>query len=162
MNQIVVNLKRINKLGVKKIVVVGLGPTGCYPGITAPTFNKCNATMNSFAEFHNVLLKQAVEKLNSKTKGSPKFFILDMYDTVLSVIKNKGNPKVGARSKTPLKPCCFGVSSQFSCGSVDKHGNKMYTLCKHPDLAFFWDTVHPTQKGWSEAFRFLRSNLKHL
>ncbi|XP_038883507.1 GDSL esterase/lipase At5g03610-like [Benincasa hispida] len=161
-NQIAVNLKRIYRLGVKKIVVVGLGPVGCYPQLTAPSFNKCNATMNSFVEFHNILLKKAVEKLNNETKGSPNFFILDMYDTVLSIIQNKGNPKVGVSFKTPLKPCCFGVSSEFSCGSVDEHGNKMYTLCKHPNLALFWDSLHPTQKGWFAAFSSLRSNLKHL
>ncbi|XP_011657693.1 GDSL esterase/lipase At5g03610 [Cucumis sativus] len=163
-NQISVNLKRIYKLGVKKIVVVGLGPVGCYPSPTAPSFKKCNETMNSLAVFHNTLLKQAVEKLNSETKlgGSPNFFILNMYDTVLSIIKNKGNPKVGATFQTPLKPCCFGVSSNFSCGSVDEHGNKMYTLCKRPDLALFWDTVHPTQKGWFATFNSLISTLKRI
>lgn len=165
MNQISVNLKRIHSLGVKKIVVTGLGPVGCLPQLTAQSsFNQCNATMNSLVEFHNFLLKQAVEKLNNETEASP-FFILGLYDTILSIIQNKGSPKVGARFETPLKPCCFGVGSGFSCGSVDEHGNKMYTLCKDPKLALFWDSVHPTQEGWFATFSsLLRSNnyLKHL
>ncbi|KAL0543684.1 hypothetical protein IC582_018786 [Cucumis melo] len=162
-NQISVNLKRIYKLGVKKVVVLGLGPVGCYPKPTAPSFKKCNKTMDSIAVFHNTLLKQAVEKLNYETKeGSPNFFILNMYDTVLSIIKNKENRKGGATFKTPLKPCCFGVNSNFSCGSVDERGNKMYTLCKRPDLALFWDAVHPTQNGWFATFSSFKSTLKHI
>ncbi|KAA0025270.1 GDSL esterase/lipase [Cucumis melo var. makuwa] len=154
---------RIYKLGVKKVVVLGLGPVGCYPKPTAPSFKKCNKTMDSIAVFHNTLLKQAVEKLNYETKeGSPNFFILNMYDTVLSIIKNKENRKGGATFKTPLKPCCFGVNSNFSCGSVDERGNKMYTLCKRPDLALFWDAVHPTQNGWFATFSSFKSTLKHI
>lgn len=162
-NQIAINLKRIHGLGVRKVVMMGLGPLGCLPELTAASsFSKCNATMDSLVEFHNALLKQAVEKLNKETKGSP-FFILDIYGTLLSIIQNKGSPyKARPRFETPLKPCCFGVSSEFSCGSVDKKGNKKYTLCKDPKLALFWDSVHPTQEGWFVAFRSLGSNLKKL
>ncbi|XP_022972691.1 GDSL esterase/lipase At5g03610-like [Cucurbita maxima] len=160
-NQIAVNLKRIQSLGVKKIVVLGLGPVGCLPQPTAnSSFKHCNSTTNSMAKVHNLLLKQAVEKLNKDTKGSP-FIIFDVYNAILSIIRNKGSPKARARFVTPLKPCCFGVSSEFSCGSVDEKGNKMYTLCKRPKSALFWDSVHPTQQGWFATFSSLASSLKH-
>lgn len=159
-NEIVIDLKRIRKLGVRKIVVTGLGPLGCLPEFTAPfSFNQCNETINSFVQFHNFLLKQAVDNLNKQTKHS-NFFILDVYDAFLSIIQGRNNnPGVGLLFKTPLKPCCFGVSSGFECGSVDEQGNKKFFLCKDPKSAFFWDSVHPTQTGWAVAFSSLKSFL---
>ncbi|CAK9320158.1 unnamed protein product [Citrullus colocynthis] len=159
-NEIVIDLKRIRKLGVRKIVVTGLGPLGCLPEFTAPfSFNQCNETINSFVQFHNFLLKQAVDNLNKQTKHS-NFFILDVYDAFLSIIQGRNNnPGVGLLFKTPLKPCCFGVSSGFECGSVDEQGNEKFFLCKDPKSAFFWDSVHPTQTGWAVAFSSFKSFL---
>jgi len=42
----------------------------------------------------------------------------------------------------------MGLNQNFSCGSVDAMGNKMYTVCEDPKFSFFWDVVHPTQAGW--------------
>ncbi|XP_038883594.1 GDSL esterase/lipase At5g03610-like [Benincasa hispida] len=161
-NQIVIDLKRIRRLGVKKIVVTGLGPLGCLPIFTAPfSFKQCNQTINSFVRFHNFLLNQAVAKLNKETKhasSSSKIFVLDVYDAFLSIIQSRSKkPGVVLEFKTPLKPCCFGVSSGFECGSVDEQGNKKFVLCNNPKSAFFWDSVHPTQTGWSVAFSSFKS-----
>uniref|UniRef100_A0A0A0KEW4 GDSL esterase/lipase n=1 Tax=Cucumis sativus TaxID=3659 RepID=A0A0A0KEW4_CUCSA len=169
-NQIMVDLRRIRRLGVKKIVVTGLGPLGCLPIFTAPfSFKQCNQTINSFVQFHNFLLKQAVDKLNkqitkqqhySSSSSSSKIFILDVYDAFLSIIQGRGSGRVGLlKFKTPLKPCCFGVSSEFECGSVDEQGNKKFVLCNDPKSAFFWDSVHPTQTGWAHAFSSFTSFL---
>lgn len=169
-NQIISNLKRIHSLGVKKVVVTGLGPLGCLPQLTSPSsFTQCNATINSLVTFHNLLLKQAVSKLNNEitTKNSSNnFFILDMYGSFMSIIL--GSPQqddiiMSSNFEKPLlKPCCFGVSNQFSCGSVDEKGNKKFTLCEDPKSAFFWDSLHPTQQGWLVAFNALKSILKNL
>lgn len=158
--QIIVDIKRMSRLGVKKIVVTGLGPLGCLPRFTAPSsFKQCNSTINSFVQFHNFLLKKAVAKLNKETRGrDSSVFILDLYGTFLSIIQgNTGG--ANAKFETPLKPCCFGVSSEFSCGSVDQKGNKKFVLCEDPKSAFFWDSVHPTQQGWAVAFSSFKFTL---
>ncbi|KAK2655174.1 hypothetical protein Ddye_008226 [Dipteronia dyeriana] len=60
------NLKRIEGLGQKKVAVTTLQPSGCLPSITvASSFQKCNGTLNSLANYHNLLLKQSVAKLNN-------------------------------------------------------------------------------------------------
>ncbi|CAL0299387.1 unnamed protein product [Lupinus luteus] len=45
-----------------------------------------------------------------------------------------------------LKPCCYGVTSDYNCGSV-VNNEKKYELCDKPKSAFFWDGFHPTQAG---------------
>ncbi|XP_062165638.1 GDSL esterase/lipase At5g03610-like [Alnus glutinosa] len=156
--QLSVNLKRIHGLGVKKVAVAGLQPLGCLPGNTATSsFRQCNGTVNSLVNFHNLLLKQAVAQLNNETKDST-FVILDLYAPFMSVIDNKGSRKF----ENPLKPCCFGISSNYSCGSVDESGAKKYTLCEDPESAFFWDNVHPTQEGWRAVYSALKPTLKQL
>lgn len=89
-NQLSVNLKRVYDLGVKKIVVTALQPLGCLPGSTAEfSFQKCNGTQNLLVGFHNLLLQQAVAKLNNETKSS--FIVLDLYTSFMSVLNNNGN-----------------------------------------------------------------------
>lgn len=89
-NQITTNLKRIHGLGVKKVAVNALQPLGCLPSFTATSsFHKCNETINSLVSFHNLLLQQAVAKLNNETKDSP-FVILDLYDSFMSILNSQG------------------------------------------------------------------------
>ncbi|KAJ6776363.1 hypothetical protein OIU74_000527 [Salix koriyanagi] len=148
-NQLVMNMKRIHGMGVKKVVVTALQPLGCLPRITfTSSFQQCNGTVNELFSFHNLLLQQAVIKLNNETKEST-FAILDLYDAFMAVFKNKGENPGSSRFENPLKPCCTG-----SCGSVDANGAKKYAVCDDPGATFFWDTVHPTQEGW-RAFYLL-------
>jgi hypothetical protein len=64
--------------------------------------------------------------------------------------------------ENPLKPCCFGISSDYKCGNVDESGAKKYTVCEDPKATFFWDGAHPTQEGWSAVYSALQPNLEHL
>ncbi|KAB1221297.1 hypothetical protein CJ030_MR2G005658 [Morella rubra] len=153
-NQITTNLKRIHGLGVKKVAVNALQPLGCLPSFTATfSFHKCNETINSLVSFHNLFLQQAVAKLNNETKDSP-FVILDLYESFMSILNSQGSIKF----VNPLKPCCFGISSEYSCGSEDESGARKYTLCEDPESAFFWDSLHPTQKGWSAVYSALQAS----
>ncbi|XP_023544735.1 GDSL esterase/lipase At5g03610-like [Cucurbita pepo subsp. pepo] len=158
--QIGVNLKRIHSLGVKKISITALGPLQCVPEITSSSdFKHCNSSLALLVDFHNLLLRQAVDKLNKETNDSP-FFILDLHAAFLSIIQNKGDPQGSIKFETPLKPCCYGASPGYYCGSVDEDGQKKYVLCEDPNSAFFWDEVHPTQQGWIAALTFLISTMK--
>ncbi|KAG7034511.1 GDSL esterase/lipase [Cucurbita argyrosperma subsp. argyrosperma] len=158
--QIGVNLKRIHSLGVKKISITALGPLQCVPEITSSSdFKHCNSSLALLVDFHNLLLRQAVDKLNKETNDSP-FFILDLHAAFLSIIQNKGDPQGSIKFETPLQPCCYGASPGYYCGSVDEDGQKKYVLCEDPNSAFFWDEVHPTQQGWIAALTFLISAMK--
>ncbi|XP_055812276.1 GDSL esterase/lipase At5g03610-like isoform X1 [Solanum dulcamara] len=158
-NQLVVNMKRVNKLGAKKIAVTSLEPLGCLPQTTIlNSFQQCNATENIAVDLHNSLLQQAVAKLNNETMGST-FVILDLFSSFNSVLESKGVPAGSMRFETPLKPCCMGISNKYSCGSMNEKGEKMYTVCNDPKSAFFWDTVHPTEAGWHAVYTSLKSTL---
>lgn len=90
-----INLKRIRGLGVKKVAVTTLEPVGCLPQITAlSSFQRCNETENLLVRSHNLLLQQAVAKLNNETKDSD-FAVLDLYASFMSVLKNKGRINLG-------------------------------------------------------------------
>ncbi|KAF6165991.1 hypothetical protein GIB67_012888 [Kingdonia uniflora] len=150
--QLTLNLKQIYGLGVGKIAIAAIEPTGCLRQITAlASYTKCNETANTASNFHNVLLKQAVTELNNDTNGSP-FVVLDVYSAFMTVFngEKQGKPKF----KNVLKPCCLGTSSGYSCGSVDEVGAQKYTLCKNPGSTFFWDSVHPHNMGGTQFAQF--------
>ena len=125
------------------------------------------------------MLVQAVNNLNKQT-NSISFFVLDIYSAFWTVFNQKeahqgdniyklftpilfyllnlltfstcNSFAVSPKFENPFQPCCVGVSPGFSCGSVDEHGVKKYTLCSDPKSKFFWDTVHPTQEGWQAVY----------
>ncbi|XP_048322097.2 GDSL esterase/lipase At5g03610-like [Ziziphus jujuba] len=161
-NQLYLNLKRIHSLGVNKIAVTALEPLGCLPRSTAITsFQQCNGTENTLVNLHNALLQQAVAKLNNETKDSA-FLILDLYASFMTVFKNKGDGLGNIKFENPMKPCCIGISSEYSCGSVDKSGAKKYTICDDPQSTFFWDAAHPTQQGWTAVYSALQATLDQI
>ncbi|ESQ49074.1 hypothetical protein EUTSA_v10022090mg, partial [Eutrema salsugineum] len=159
-DQTEVNLRRIHKLGVKKIAIASLQPLGCLPSSTAFTsFQRCNASDNALVKLHNTLLHQAVAKLNNETKPST-FVILDLYNAFLTVLTNKRAEPGVTRFVDPLKPCCVGVTSNYTCSNVDKNGVRKYTICQDPKTSFFWDVFHPTEEGWRSVYSLLRENLR--
>ncbi|KAK9289937.1 hypothetical protein L1049_008099 [Liquidambar formosana] len=160
--QLATNLKRIHGLGVRKVAVTTLEPLGCLPRSTAmSSFQMCNGTQNAAVSYHNLLLQQAVAKLNNESKDSA-FVVLDLYGSFMSVFKNKGEHPGSSKFVNPFKPCCVGISQAYSCGSVDGSGVKKYTICNDPESAFFWDTVHPTQEGWHAVYSALQASLEQL
>ncbi|XP_073276032.1 GDSL esterase/lipase At5g03610-like isoform X1 [Primulina huaijiensis] len=160
-NQLAVNLKRISEFEARKIVVTALQPLGCLPRITQLTsFQQCNTTQNTAVQFHNLLLRQAVAKLNNETKRS-NIFVLDLYDSFTTILDQKNDLKAGKlKFESPLKPCCLGTCAECSCGSLDDKGKKLYTVCSDPKSAFFWDSSHPTQAGWRAVYTTLKSGVE--
>ncbi|XP_031397295.1 GDSL esterase/lipase At5g03610 isoform X1 [Punica granatum] len=164
-NQLTANVKRIHELGVRRIVVSALAPLGCLPAITInSSYRQCNGTFNAFVTFHNQLLQRAMAKLNrqgvnDKPPATSSFILFDLYRSFSSVLNPKGN----STFQNPLKPCCVGTGTGYSCGSLDsKTGEKKYSVCSNPERAFFWDMVHPTQEGWRAVFSQLMNTLQQL
>ncbi|XP_074305963.1 GDSL esterase/lipase At5g03610-like [Silene latifolia] len=165
-NQLVLNIERIYKMGVKKILVTGLQPLGCLPHSTYPSlYKKCDNASNTATQFHNLLLQKSVLKLNNMTaNGSTSFpFVtIDLYKAFSSIIQ----PPIAEQKKSVFKnllvPCCTGLNSTYDCGSVDANFKKMYTVCSDPKSYFFWDSSHPTQAGWEALTLSLQSIIQQL
>ncbi|CAK8571402.1 unnamed protein product [Lathyrus sativus] len=157
-NQTTTNLIQLQRLGFKRIVVGALQPLGCLPQTTAQnSFKSCNSTFNDLVVLHNNLLNQSVTKLNQEAKGYTTFVILDIFESFRSVLNNPSSHNIKER----LKPCCFGVSSQYNCGSVDENNVKKYLVCENPESTFFWDRLHPTQAGWNAVYNELKIKSLH-
>ncbi|GMY23370.1 GDSL esterase/lipase At5g03610-like [Fagus crenata] len=161
-NQLAKNLERIRSLGVPKIVVTAIEPMGCLPQAAAySSYQNCSEIWNLISSFHNQILQQTVLKLNSECEKSV-IKILDLYSAFRSAFKSQKHHTGTLKFRNPLKPCCVGVSNDFSCESLDESGAKKYTVCKNPELSFFWDSVHPSQNGWRAVYSELRSSLHQL
>ncbi|GAU31756.1 hypothetical protein TSUD_22020 [Trifolium subterraneum] len=151
-NQTTINLIHLQSLGFKRIVVGALQPLGCLPQATAQTsFQSCNSTFNDLVTLHNNLLNRSVTKLNQEINDHNTFTILDIFDGFRTVLNNPSSHNIKER----LKPCCFGVSSEYNCGSVDENNVKKYLVCENPESTFFWDELHPTQAGWNAVYNEL-------
>ncbi|KAJ7971528.1 GDSL esterase/lipase [Quillaja saponaria] len=70
--------------------------------------------------------------------------------------RNGSTQAESSKFQALYKPCCIGVSREYSCGSIDENGVKKYFVCDHPEATFFWDSVHPTQEGWNAVYHQLR------
>ncbi|XP_031499325.1 GDSL esterase/lipase At5g03610-like [Nymphaea colorata] len=155
-NRTAANIQRIVQMGVRKVAVVALQPVGCLPTNTLRTsYTACDDASNRYVGFHNAALRAAVDAINARLGRPSQVAILDLYGAFLSALQ-------GSKFKDPLKPCCRGVSSASNCGSMDQQGNRLYQVCSSPWYTFFWDSVHPTQAGWSVVLPSLRPTLHQL
>lgn len=90
-NQLGANLKQLQQLGATKVVVTSLEPLGCLPRTTVESsYQQCNTTQNVAVNYHNLLLQQAVAKLNNDSKCDT-FFIIDLYASFTAVLAQKGD-----------------------------------------------------------------------
>lgn len=127
MNQLVVNMKRVNKLGAKKIAVTALEPLGCLPQSTIlNSFQQCNATENIAVDLHNSLLQQAVEKLNNETMGST-FVILDLFSSFNSVLASKGAPGMSFDTAS-LKE--YNFFKKYNLSNLNETHNYDIPMCR--------------------------------
>ena len=85
-NQLSSNLKRIHRLGVRKIAVALSLPLGCLPTESAAnSYEKCSASANLVAKSHSQMLLQTLQNMNRKM-GRQVFVTLDLYNIFLSFI----------------------------------------------------------------------------
>ncbi|EEF37387.1 hypothetical protein RCOM_1085850 [Ricinus communis] len=83
--QLSTNLKRIHGLGVQKVAVTSLQPIGCLPELAASSsYQNCSESLNAASEFHNLILQQAVQKLNNESQKHVVYEILDLYSAFMS------------------------------------------------------------------------------
>ncbi|KAH7663446.1 GDSL lipase/esterase protein [Dioscorea alata] len=156
MSQLKVDLKRIHDLGVRKVVVTNLHPLGCTPMIArVSNYSSCNSTINLAVQQHNQKLDAIVKELLIETRSYDTFMSLDVHGAFWSILAQE-------KFKNGLKPCCEGNTNAINCGEVDDKGVKLYKLCSDPQDYFYWDSVHPTQAGWTAAYQALKPSLSKI
>ncbi|PKU87539.1 GDSL esterase/lipase 7 [Dendrobium catenatum] len=131
-------LKSLYMLGVRKMLLVGIGPLGCIPSQLYQhnsTDGSCIEIVNKQVSLFNERLVPLLLKLNSTLQGS--FFVYEnIYDTFVDLVQN---------------PASYGFKekNQACCGS-GKYGGQLSCLplqvpCAERDAFIFWDSFHPTQ-----------------
>ncbi|KAK3228471.1 hypothetical protein Dsin_000352 [Dipteronia sinensis] len=101
-------------LGVENVLITALEPICCLPAATANnSHQKCIEFFNSAAQFHNLLLKQAVKKLNTDTdnNSASRFIILNIHKSFMSALNQKHFKVKGQRGHyDSIKLFVFGDS----------------------------------------------------
>jgi phospholipase/lecithinase/hemolysin len=150
--QLSADLVRLYNMGFRRFALTNMAPMGCLPALTVQnSYASCNTTLNTFALYHNSLLRQAVQGVR-KSRADAAFVLLDQFSDSLAILQR---PTHYGKFKEPLKPCCIG-----QCGVTDQAGKAMYSVCAHRESAFFWDIVHPTQAAWKALMTRFEPSLR--
>ncbi|KAK2401048.1 GDSL esterase/lipase [Trifolium repens] len=113
-----------------------------------------NGSLRGFPSFIASVVKQTTTNLiHLQSLGFKRIVVGGLQPWLSSSMLN--NPS-SHNIKERLKPCCFGVSSEYDCGSVDENNVKKYLVCENPESTFFWDRLHPTQAGWNAVYNELK------
>ncbi|KAB5556209.1 hypothetical protein DKX38_007118 [Salix brachista] len=150
--------------GARRVVVPGNFPIGCFPvylsqfqpnDTAAYDEFKCIRGLNSFASYHNELLKQTVEGLK---KQYPDVIIVygDYYKAFMSIYQNAQS--LGFDTKSIQKACCgTGDDHNFSLGRTC--GDFGVPVCPNPDQYISWDGIHLTQKAYQHMAEWLINDI---
>ncbi|XP_059302392.1 GDSL esterase/lipase EXL3-like [Lycium ferocissimum] len=135
-------VQELFKLGARRIGLMGIPPIGCLPmqrtlggGIIA---RGCVEEHNRAAQLTNTKMAVAIDLL-SKTLPQSKLVFIDIYDLVTDFIVN--HKKYGFEE---VKKGCCG-SGNIEVGMLC---NKYSATCEDDTKYLFWDSFHPTEKGY--------------
>ncbi|KAL4578993.1 hypothetical protein LXL04_015128 [Taraxacum kok-saghyz] len=135
-------IKDIYQLGARRIGVFSAPPIGCLPSqrtLGGGGLRRCAEKYNNAASLYNKKLKQQLEYLN-RTLAQSRIIYLDIYNPIVAIIEN------------PIK---YGleVVDRGCCGTgnieVSILCNHLLPTCPDDSKYFFWDSYHPTNKGYS-------------
>ncbi|KAD5960293.1 hypothetical protein E3N88_11765 [Mikania micrantha] len=135
-------IKDIYELGARKIGVFGAPPIGCLPSqrtLDGGGLRLCVEEYNQAAQLYNKKLQPEIEYLNS-TLARSRIVFIDIYNPLLAIIEN---------------PLQYGleVVDRGCCGTgnveVAVLCNKLVPTCLDDSKYLFWDSYHPTNKGYN-------------
>jgi hypothetical protein len=82
------DLERLYKMGIRNVAVTSLEPVGCLPYVTIEySYKYCNETANNVASHHNLLLQEAVDRIN-KNLSCVNMVVLDQYTAFTEIISH--------------------------------------------------------------------------
>ncbi|XP_074317652.1 GDSL esterase/lipase At5g41890 [Silene latifolia] len=143
LSNLTVQLKRLQKLGASRFIVIGIGPLGCIPYIRATKLlwlGKCSKEVNGFIQDYNRKLKRELELLNNELGQDAVFVYANAYNIFMDLITNYHQYGfVNAED-----PCCGGYFPPFVCFQI-KDTNSSSSLCQDRSKYVFWDAFHPTE-----------------
>jgi len=141
------------KHGAKTVVIPGMIPSGCAPPVLV-TFADADASEydaatgclkepNEIVTLHNLVLRDAVEKLRAK---HPDVTIIhtDLFNHVMEMVKS---PEKFGFERDALTICCGGPGRYHYNLSI-VCGDEAATTCEDPSTRLFWDGVHLTEAAY--------------
>ncbi|KAL1535491.1 GDSL esterase/lipase-like protein [Salvia divinorum] len=142
-------VKKLYKLGARKMGVLGMPPVGCLPLDVAANFgkkNECVEEHNSDAEQYNERLEQYINQFATEMPLLTIVYV-DVYNPMMDM-------------KYDLVRYGFDQTIEGCCGSgsweVGPFCSKYARVCDNATEYLFWDSVHPTQA----AYRILAKKFK--
>ncbi|KAK1271816.1 Acetylajmalan esterase [Acorus gramineus] len=139
--------------GAKQLIVPGNFPIGCLPSYLtifhtandcAYDNNKCLKDFNSFAEFHNFQLQEALNDLRNQYP-SIKIMYADYYHAFTLLLSRA--PHQGFDKNSMLKTCC-GTGGEYNYKVGETCGMSDVKACSAPEKMISWDGIHLTQAAY--------------
>lgn len=134
-------IQEIYKLGARRIAVFGIPPIGCLPAqrtLSGGGVRTCVEKYNQAAQLVNSKFSSEFDSLAQKLPQSKVVFI-DIYNPVIDLIQRPQNYG-------------FEVTDRGCCGTgnieVAILCNKYSGTCPDATKYLFWDSYHPTEKGY--------------
>lgn len=153
---IVANVKRLQKLGARKILVNNMHPLGCTPRrARSSNYTSCDDHGNMIASMHNSNLEQ-------KLSDSDTVRILDLNTAFTNIINGTSESSpLSEQFTNKLKPCCEANDPKGFCGELAAPFELLYKLDgDNAKRYFYWDDMHPTQAGWEVVMAQLEGTIK--
>ncbi|CAL4955784.1 unnamed protein product [Urochloa decumbens] len=139
-------------LGAKKLVVPGNFPIGCvplylsiFPSQKEDYYDEqtgCIKWLNEFAEYHNRMLQEELEKLRN-VYPDVTIIYADYYGASLNIFQ--APLKFGFT--VPLNACC-GSDAPYNCSPAILCGRPGSTVCSDPSKYISWDGLHFTEASY--------------
>ncbi|OAY83901.1 GDSL esterase/lipase, partial [Ananas comosus] len=153
--QIKRDMKRLRKLGLRKVMVTNMHPLGCTPLFARGlNYTDCLIKANLGSRNHNQALRAMINKLDPANQN---FLTLNLNEPFQDIVYQVKGAK---KFKSPNRPCCESFRTDGYCGQIDEKGSNQFTLCSNPEEYFYWDDAHPTQAGWAAVFESLKDPIR--
>ncbi|KAK6932636.1 GDSL lipase/esterase [Dillenia turbinata] len=138
--------------GARRIVVIGLPPMGCLPiviTLNSGTINRnCIDSELTVANDYNQMLQKELQAMQSQlAHQNVAIYYVDIYTPMMDMIRN---PQKYGFEQSNIGCCGTGLLEEtIMC-------NPRSTVCSDASKYVFWDSVHPTEKGYYLIFESLR------
>ncbi|XP_023768914.2 GDSL esterase/lipase EXL3 [Lactuca sativa] len=135
-------IQDIYNLGSRRIAVFGAPPLGCLPAqrtLNGGDLRVCAEDQNNAAQLYNNKLQPEVEYLN-RTHLESRIVYIDIYNPLLDIMQHPGQYGL----EVVDKGCCGtgNLEAAILC-------NRFLPTCVDPSKYLFWDSYHPTDKGYN-------------